>query len=267
MDNQKKIFEDKGLTAVSVNNVSETIKAINDHSPFDVMIVDCRLDETDYQNIDGVEIAKLIKKIDPRIPVIGTSAYIDHKKFQDEFTKFIGKSVEPNSATDIINEISEMGMKHYSKLVNEHDSVFISYGGPDEEYADKINNFLQENGVKTWFFPKDALPGQKLHRVMFEGVNLHDRVLLICSKSSLNRNGVLNEIERVLEREAKEGGSAILIPITIDDFVFDKWNPDRSDIAKQIKTRVITSFPDEVTSDKEFKVSAEKLIKALKKST
>jgi hypothetical protein len=102
---------------------------------------------------------------------------------------------------------------------------------------------------------------------MFEGVNLHDRVLLICSKSSLNRNGVLNEIERVLEREAKEGGSEILIPITIDDFVFDKWKPDRSDIAEQIKARVITSFPDEVTSDKEFKVCAEKLIKALKKST
>ena len=41
----------------------------------------------------------------------------------------------------------------------------------------------------------NAKPGDKLHRMMHEGVNKYDHVLLICSENSLVRPGVLNEIE------------------------------------------------------------------------
>ncbi len=128
------------------------------------------------------------------------------------------------------------------KIVEEYKlykSVFISYGGPDEVEASKINVALKSNGVKTWFFPDDCLPGQKLHRMMHEGVNSHDKILLVCSENSLNRNGVLNEIEKVLEKEAATGGQEVLIPITVDDYVFDEWSPSRSDIAQQVRSRVI----------------------------
>jgi hypothetical protein len=91
-------------------------------------------------------------------------------------------------------------------------SVFISYGGPDERIADRINTALESRGVKTWFFPEDATPGEKLHREMSEGLNKHDRVLLLCSASSLTRPGVLNELERVLEREGREGGRRSCFP-------------------------------------------------------
>lgn len=151
------------------------------------------------------------------------------------------------------------------ELINESEmrsSVFISYGGPDEVAAKTINGFLQNHRVKTWFFPDDALPGQKLHRVMSDGVANYDRVLLVCSKSSLNRPGVLNELERVLEREAKEGGTEILIPVTIDKFVFDEWAPERADIARQVRARVITMFATDPT-DPAFSESGEKLLKAL----
>ncbi len=121
-------------------------------------------------------------------------------------------------------------------------SLFISYGGPDEMVVSFINDKFKERGVTTWFFPVDAPAGEKLHRVMSEGVLKHDKVLLICSENSLNRPGVLNEIERVLEREAREGGSNILIPITLDKYVFT-WKPERSDLATQVQTRVIKNFP------------------------
>lgn len=124
-----------------------------------------------------------------------------------------------------------------------HKTLFISYGGPDEEIVSLINKKIKNKGVKTWFFPDDALPGEKLHRVMHEGVNNHDRVLLVCSKDSLSRNGVLNEIERALEREAREGGSEILIPITLDEFVYSNWARERTDIAEQIRSRVIAKMP------------------------
>ena len=146
-----------------------------------------------------------------------------------------------------------------------HSSLFISYGGNDEEYATAINTYLKYCGVRTWFFPDDALPGEKLHRVMSSGIANYDRTLLICSESALERTGVLNEVERVLEKEAKEGGGDILIPVSIDDYIFSEWAPERSDLADQIRSRVITSIPCSDIKSVEFKSAITKVIKALKK--
>lgn len=151
-------------------------------------------------------------------------------------------------------------------IVNESEmfsTLFISFGGPDQNSASSINAYLKGKGIKTWFFPDDALPGQKLHRMMHEGINSHDRVLLICSNASLIRPGVLNEIERVLEREAKEGGSEILIPVTLDEYVYQDWAPTRRDVADQIRSRVITKIDLQPSSENGFNMQLEKLVKAL----
>jgi len=167
---------------------------------------------------------------------------------------------------EIINQFSHFGI--LVEVVCESDmykTLFISYGGPDEKSASNIHGFLKSKGIKTWFFPEDSLPGQKLHRVMHEGVNNHDKVLLVCSENSLTRPGVLNELERVLEREAKEGGSEILIPITLDDFVYSDWAPERADLAGQIRTRVITKINALDLTDKETQKQLNKLVSALTK--
>jgi hypothetical protein len=153
------------------------------------------------------------------------------------------------------------------EIVNESEmyrTLFISYGGTDEGAASEINSYLKVKGVKTWFFPDDALPGQKLHRVMHDEIDKHERALLICSEKALSRHGVLNEIERVLEREAREGGSEVLIPITLDDFVYGDWAPARPDVAAQVRTRVITKvdLADEKLRDRQL----DKLVAALKKA-
>lgn len=158
-----------------------------------------------------------------------------------------------NILVEVINE---------SEMFN---TLFISYGGSDECAATSINTHLKSKGIKTWFFPDDALPGQKLHRMMHDGVNKHDRVLLICSEQSLKRTGVLNELERVLEREAKEGGSEILIPITLDDYVFGDWAPKRTDIADQIRSRVITKINTSQLSSEHEQKQLNKLVLALSK--
>jgi hypothetical protein len=165
-------------------------------------------------------------------------------------------------AKQIINEFEYFGLQ--VEVIDESDmykSTFISYGGPDEESVSKLNSKLKAYGVSTWFFPDDSIPGQKLHRMMHEGVNKHDKVLLVCSKSSLTRVGVLNEIERVLEREAKEGGSDILIPVTLDRFIFNEWKPERSDIADQLMSRVIINANPETDG---YEKQIEKLICALR---
>lgn len=123
-------------------------------------------------------------------------------------------------------------------------STFISYGRPDEPFAEKLNTALKRAGVMTFFFPDDALPGQKLHREMRRGINNNDRVILVCSRSSLVRPGLLNELELVLEREARAGGEARLIPVKLDDFVLDGWNPPpgREDLAEAVRSRAIVDF-------------------------
>lgn len=161
-----------------------------------------------------------------------------------------------SSANLLVEIISER------KMFN---SLFISYGGTDEAIAIKINSYLKSKGITTWFFPEDALPGQKLHRVMHEGVNNHDRVLLLCSKKSLSRPGVLNEIERVFEREAREGGSEILIPIALARFVFSNWVPSRSDLAAQIRSRVIAKIDVSEIESEHGQVQLNKIVSSLSK--
>jgi len=121
-------------------------------------------------------------------------------------------------------------------------STFISYGGPDEKFAVALRDELNKNHVRTFLFRDNALPGQKLHRMMRDGVNEYDRVVLVCSKASLERPGVLNEIEETLQREARDGGATYLIPIRLDNYVFDSWNPPNSGIAQAVRDRVVGDF-------------------------
>ena len=141
----------------------------------------------------------------------------------------------------------------------------ISYGGLDEVIATKINDHLISHGVKTWFFPKNALPGEKLHRMMFKMANEYDRVLLLCSQSSLNRNGVLNEIEEVFAKEARKGSHQILIPIAIDDYVFNEWAPEQADIATRIRDRVIGKLNSAEFESEETQNQLKNILLALKK--
>lgn len=123
-------------------------------------------------------------------------------------------------------------------------SAFISYGGLDEGKTKCLYRALLSNDIDLFFFPESAIPGKKLHRTMSEGVKEYDKVILICSETSLKRNGVLNEIELVLTKEAGLGGAEILIPIALDNYVHTGWEPDRKDLAEQVRNRVIADFID-----------------------
>lgn len=144
-----------------------------------------------------------------------------------------------------------------------YQSVFISYGGPDEKFARLLYDRLRADGVEVFFFPETAVPGDKLHRTMSEGVRDYDRVLLICSKDSLVRPGVLNEMEQVLVREGSEGGSDIFIPVNIDSYIYDGWTPEKEDVAQQIRARVVLSFQGATTAGSEFDARYARLLSAL----
>lgn len=130
-------------------------------------------------------------------------------------------------------------------------STFISYGGPDEEFAKKINADLRRNGVRTFYFPMDAVFGEKLYSTM-RRVEDYDRIILVCSERSLDRSGVKYEVEKTLEREARDGGESYLIPISLDKYLFDGWDPARKELKQEITNRVVADFSDSSDYDRQF---------------
>jgi uncharacterized protein YjbI with pentapeptide repeats len=141
-------------------------------------------------------------------------------------------------------------------------STFISYGAPDVVFARRLHAELRRNGVMTFFFEHDAIPGKKLHDVMREEVNRYDRVVLVCSKDSLDRPGVRNEIEQALAREARAGGESFLIPIALDDYIF-QWQPNRPGMALEIRDRVVADFRGASDNTQQFEVAMKLLLRAL----
>lgn len=145
-------------------------------------------------------------------------------------------------------------------------STFISYGSPDEAFAQKLNRSLKLEGVQTFFYPEDATFGERNRTVMHKGVNEYDRIVLVCSAASLSRIGVQVEIQESLERETRGGGQLYLIPITIDDYVFN-WDGGKGgpELATHIRGRVIGDFRGADTDAEKFQNQLDRLVSALKK--
>jgi hypothetical protein len=138
-------------------------------------------------------------------------------------------------------------------------STFIAYGGSDIQFARSLRDELHKNGVKTFLFESDAIPGEMLHYVMHNRLGEYDRVIVICSELALRRSGVRNEILQTLAREARNGGVNYLIPITLDDFIFHWEDP----LAIALRDRVVADFRKSSNPDA-FKQQLVQLLRALR---
>lgn len=145
-------------------------------------------------------------------------------------------------------------------------SVFISYGAADEAFALRLYDALRARGVEAFIFARHAEPGRKLYDVMSRYVNEYERVLLICSRDSLARPGVANELDEVLRREAREGGSSVLVPVALDDYVFSEWTPVEEALARAVRDRVIGDFRGATESDSVLSLQVERLVNALRRA-
>lgn len=139
-------------------------------------------------------------------------------------------------------------------------STFISYGAPDRDFARALRDLLEKNGVRTFFFERDAVPGERIHQTMYQGVNKYDRVILICSEASLQRSGVRNEIEETFARESRDGGASYLVPVARDDFVLQWTDP----LAMRIRDRVVADFRNVDVSSPRFIIAFDQLLRALR---
>jgi L-histidine N-alpha-methyltransferase len=151
-----------------------------------------------------------------------------------------------------------------SKNSSRWESAFISYGSPDQAFAEKLNKVLTERGVKTYFFARNNIPGEKAYQFMRQGVDEYDHTILVCSQQSLDRLPVLNELKLVLARESREGGSNRLIPVTLDRYVYDSWSPGENHLKTSVLDRSVCDFIGGDSDETKFTTALEQLLLALR---
>ncbi len=149
-------------------------------------------------------------------------------------------------------------------------SCFISYSRRDEDFANRIYEGLQNNGVRCWFAPHHVQAGKKLHEQIDTAIRLHERLLLILSPNSIKSEWVQTEISKARKRELREG-RRVLFPISLNipykelqDWEF--FDPDTGkDSAREICEYYIPDFTHWKDHDS-FQEEFRKLLRDLKKS-
>jgi len=141
---------------------------------------------------------------------------------------------------------------------------FISYSTRDEAFAARLNEDLNQAGVKTWKWNLDALPGRGLRDNIDFAIRNYDKMILVCSAHSLTSRPVEREIERALRKEdqLREQGNVdtdVLVPIMLDGFVLHWDSPYAADVTRYYIPDFSSATPDSA----KYKQELDKLVEAL----
>lgn len=125
-------------------------------------------------------------------------------------------------------------------------SCFISYSMRDEEFARRLYSRMRDEKLRVWFAPEDMKGGQKLQEQIERAIQLHDRLLLVLSESSMQSKWVLTEIRRARKVELKENRRK-LFPIRLVDFetlqAWERFDADTGeDLAAEVREYFIPDF-------------------------
>lgn len=152
----------------------------------------------------------------------------------------------------------------FAKPVDFH-SCFISYSHKDKSFAKRLHNDLQERGIRCWLDEHQILPGDDLYDQIDRGIRIWDKVILCCSKNSLNSGWVEDELDKAIQKEKmlrKERQKKILalIPLDLDGYVLRGWESGKKSV---ITSRMIADFKGLEKEKKKYEAQFEKLVKAL----
>jgi hypothetical protein len=146
-------------------------------------------------------------------------------------------------------------------------SCFISYSTRDKEFAGRLYSRMRDEKLRVWFAPEDIKGGEKLYEQIERAIQLHDRLLLVLSESSMQSEWVITEIQRARETEIREGRRK-LFPISIVGFekvkAWRRLDADTGkDLAKEVREYFIPDFSNWKDHDA-FEKAFERLLRDLK---
>lgn len=146
-------------------------------------------------------------------------------------------------------------------------SVFISYSSHDSAFARRLYEELSGRGVRCWMDERSSHPGRDVYGEIDQAIQLHEKVLLVCSEHSLSKSWwVDDEIEKAFNKERalqKQLGTKAncLIPLDLDGYLF---SPQAHGKATSIRARVACNFRGWATDANVFEREVQHLMNALK---
>jgi uncharacterized protein YjbI with pentapeptide repeats len=233
---------------------SATLKGVFHNADFNRAVMgDTILAGVDFETVSGLE---TIQHDGPSSLSFDT-IYRSKGKFPLPFLQGIGV---PDSLIAFLTSVSRNPF--------EFSSCFISYSAKDQEFANRLYADLQTNGVRCWFAPHDAVPGQKLCEQIDIAIRRYDRLLLILSSDSMASQWVRTEIASARSREEEEKRQ-MLFPIRLVNFeTIRDWkcfDADRGkDSAREIREYFIPDFSNWKKDRDAYKAAFASLLKALK---
>jgi TIR domain len=198
-------------------------------------------------------------------------ASLQHMGFeQPKQIKFIGVNASEwslagtdTSAISFFNA-DEQPVPEKVGLGHVYQTVFISYGGPDEAVARRFHDALRSAGVTAYFYNENAVPGGMIDDEMVRAIEQHDRVLLICSQSAPQRPGWRFELKETLKRESREGAGTVAIPISIDEGLWTEWPRDMEPHRADLSARNVADFRGAMGNVDRFNEQLVRLLQALR---
>jgi uncharacterized protein YjbI with pentapeptide repeats len=139
-------------------------------------------------------------------------------------------------------------------------SCFISYSHDDKEFAKRLHDRLQGVGIRCWLDEHQLKPGDELHKTIYEGIRVYDKVILCCSETALKSWWVEKEFKNAITKE-EDYTETVLIPITLDDYLF-KQSKDNWTIG-EINRRFVQDFSGWKDHDA-FEATFKKVVDALR---
>ena len=115
---------------------------------------------------------------------------------------------------DHLIEYIEMFVDRHEKYY----SCFITCSSRDQEFAENLQSYLKAHGVRCWLATEKTKRRDRRHKIINSAVNIHDKVIMILSENSVERDWSENEIETVLQKEYIQGNS-VFFPVSIDDAI------------------------------------------------
>jgi uncharacterized protein YjbI with pentapeptide repeats len=197
---------------------------------------------------------KNLDKLNPRGPSsIDFRTLMKSKNLPDKFLRDCGLPEQfIDNLPSLLNSL---------KPIQFH-SVFISYSSQDEEFAQSLHADLRAKNVNCWFAPEDMKIGDKIRRKIDEMIHVHDKLLLVLSKNSVNSGWVEKEVETALENETTRK-ETVLFPIRLDDTVMNITTGWPADIKR---ARNIGDFKEWKDHDA-YQKSFARLLKDLKQES
>jgi uncharacterized protein YjbI with pentapeptide repeats len=144
-------------------------------------------------------------------------------------------------------------------------SCFISYSHTDADFARRLYNDLQMTGIRCWLDEHALLPGDDIFSEVDKAIRSWDKLILCCSRASLDSWWVARELDTAFEKErnlhkAGKVDTLAIIPIDLDGFLF-QWTGSH---AASLKKRLAANFTGWQTNIRSYQKPLNLLASALR---